>query len=110
VGQDSHFTQISVPANQLSLFEFAGLQGVPGTGAHYFFMINSMTEDLLPVFQGSGSVSTNFAATGETDLTMLWRFGGVSANGAIPESSTWAMMLVGFAGLGLRAYRRVRIA
>jgi hypothetical protein len=26
----------------------------------------------------------------------------------VPESSTWAMMLVGFAGLGFAAYRRVR--
>jgi hypothetical protein len=110
VGQDSHFTQISVPFNELSLFEFAGLPNVPGTGAHYFFTINSTTVDLLPDFRGSGSVSTNFVATGETDLTMLWRFGGVGATAAIPEPSTWAMMLVGFAGLGIAAYRRVRIA
>jgi hypothetical protein len=26
--------------------------------------------------------------------------------GAVPETSTWAMMLLGFAGLGLMAYRR----
>ncbi|WP_368732308.1 PEPxxWA-CTERM sorting domain-containing protein [Streptococcus pyogenes] len=25
---------------------------------------------------------------------------------AVPEPSTWAMMLLGFAGLGLMAYRR----
>ena len=29
--------------------------------------------------------------------------GGV---GAVPEPSTWAMMLIGFAGLGFMAYRR----
>jgi hypothetical protein len=28
--------------------------------------------------------------------------------GAVPESSTWAMMLVGFAGLGYAGYRRAR--
>jgi len=33
---------------------------------------------------------------------------GVEATAAIPESSTWAMMLVGFAGLGLFGYRRAR--
>lgn len=28
--------------------------------------------------------------------------------GAVPEPSTWAMMLIGFAGLGFMAYRRTR--
>jgi hypothetical protein len=26
--------------------------------------------------------------------------------GAVPESSTWAMMIIGFAGIGIIAYRR----
>jgi hypothetical protein len=26
--------------------------------------------------------------------------------GAVPEPSTWAMMILGFAGLGFMAYRR----
>jgi len=41
-----------------------------------------------------------------------WRESGSGAfgfdfavGGAVPESSTWAMMLVGFAGLGFAAYR-----
>jgi hypothetical protein len=28
---------------------------------------------------------------------------------AVPELSTWAMMLVGFAGLGFAGYRRTRV-
>ena len=32
------------------------------------------------------------------------RLGGIS--GAVPEASTWAMMLLGFAGVGFLAYRR----
>jgi hypothetical protein len=28
----------------------------------------------------------------------------------IPEPSTWAMMLLGFAGLGFAVYRRTRVA
>ena len=27
---------------------------------------------------------------------------------AVPEPSTWAMMLIGFAGLGFMAYRRTK--
>jgi hypothetical protein len=30
--------------------------------------------------------------------------------GAVPEPSTWAMLLLGFAGLGYAGYRRVRQA
>jgi hypothetical protein len=30
----------------------------------------------------------------------------VGTVGAIPEPSTWAMMIVGFAGVGFMAYRR----
>ena len=33
-----------------------------------------------------------------------------SATSAIPEPSTWAMMLIGFAGLGYAGYRRARAA
>jgi hypothetical protein len=29
-------------------------------------------------------------------------------NSAIPEPSTWAMMLIGFAGLGFAGYRRAK--
>jgi hypothetical protein len=32
--------------------------------------------------------------------------GGSGGGSAIPEPSTWVMMLVGFAGLGFAGYRR----
>jgi hypothetical protein len=31
-----------------------------------------------------------------------------AVGGAVPETSTWAMMLVGFAGLGYAGYRRAK--
>jgi hypothetical protein len=34
----------------------------------------------------------------------------VSVPGAVPEPSTWAMMLIGLAGLGFTTYRRTRKA
>jgi hypothetical protein len=34
------------------------------------------------------------------------RLGVVTLSGAVPEPQTWAMMLIGFAGLGFMAYRR----
>ena len=34
------------------------------------------------------------------------RYGGVAFASAVPELSTWMMMILGFAGLGFTAYRR----
>jgi hypothetical protein len=36
-------------------------------------------------------------------------FGGNASFSSVPEPSTWAMMLLGFAGLGYVGYRRARI-
>jgi hypothetical protein len=37
----------------------------------------------------------------------IWFANGVlDINAAVPEPSTWAMMILGFAGLGYVAYRR----
>jgi hypothetical protein len=35
--------------------------------------------------------------------------GTITINAAVPEPSTWAMMMLGFAGLGYMAYRRRQI-
>ena len=39
------------------------------------------------------------------DLTIVSYGGEFILGGAVPESSTWAMMLLGFAGLGFTGYR-----
>jgi hypothetical protein len=44
------------------------------------------------------------ANLGVNDLSGLFQPGAITA--AVPEPSTWAMMLLGFAGLGFVAYRR----
>ena len=43
------------------------------------------------------------------DLTIVTHgLGDFAVGGAVPEPSTWAMMLLGFAGLGYAGYRRAR--
>jgi hypothetical protein len=37
-------------------------------------------------------------------------FGTVGLSSAVPEPSTWAMMLIGFAGLGFASYRRAKLS
>jgi hypothetical protein len=49
------------------------------------------------------SSATTVQATGFLNTTHL---SVVVTPGAVPESSTWAMLLIGFAGVGFMAYRR----
>lgn len=43
---------------------------------------------------------------GRDDPEWVIDLDSVSISSAVPEPSTWAMMLLGFAGLGFMAYRR----
>ncbi|HZZ25073.1 MAG TPA: PEP-CTERM sorting domain-containing protein [Roseiarcus sp.] len=58
----------------------------------------------LQIVVGGGGSSGNFDD--------IWGGGGGGGSflytGVIPEPSTWAMMLLGFAGLGIAGYRRAR--
>jgi probable HAF family extracellular repeat protein len=50
-----------------------------------------------------GSVDSSGSAINDTGLVV-----GESAGLTVPESSTWAMLLVGFACLALAGYRRAK--
>jgi hypothetical protein len=68
----------------------------------------------VEIFAG-GSVTDTVIDLGsnfgpDIDLTING-FGDIAFGGAVeavPEPSTWAMMLIGFAGLGFAGYRRAR--
>ena len=47
-----------------------------------------------------------YAAAVNTDAVTLGLVSGSSVTG-VPEPSTWAMMLLGFAGLGYAGFRRI---
>jgi hypothetical protein len=64
----------------------------------------------VAIHQGQGELvfqylttQTTFSLSGYTGISNL-RF--YSAVGAVPEPSTWAMMILGFFGVGFMAYRR----
>jgi hypothetical protein len=43
------------------------------------------------------------------ELTISGGIGTFIIGGAVPEPSTWAMMLLGFAGLGYAGYRQSKL-
>ena len=56
------------------------------------------------------SVSMNLDATGAWNEVKEFDFSVRGAISTVPEPSTWAMMLLGFAGLGFAGYRKARSA
>jgi hypothetical protein len=61
--------------------------------------------------------NATFASLGVTPGTYVWSWGSGAGDdtltlqigpAAVPEPSTWAMMLIGFAGLGFAGYRKAR--
>jgi len=54
--------------------------------------------------EGQTTVGANQVSATINSLTV----GTTSAVAAVPEASTWAMLVLGFAGLGLVSYRRTR--
>jgi PEP-CTERM motif len=55
---------------------------------------------------GNGGDSGTIATTASYDVNT--QFNGTYSISAVPEPSTWAMMILGFASVGFMAYRRKR--
>jgi hypothetical protein len=76
--------------------------------------IDSITRSVpgFLLFTASGNISyDNFDATPASFLfstqgTTLTSFSATAMTAAVPEASTWAMMILGFVSVGLLAYRR----
>jgi hypothetical protein len=54
--------------------------------------------------------STASEAVAINDAGQVVGFSAGPTPAPVPESSTWAMMLLGFAGLGFAGYRRAKAA
>jgi hypothetical protein len=66
-----------------------GDQGAPGSNQYVTF------SDLIFTSVVLGSIGQN-----------SFEFDNVTSVAAVPEASTWAMMILGFTGVGFLAYRR----
>jgi hypothetical protein len=86
------------------------VSGTDSNGADLLAFIGGGTKTAYLALSGSGVPSqTLSAATLEGTLTYDYTAPvGVPSSAPVPEPSTWAMMLIGFAGLGYAAVRRKR--
>jgi len=85
-----------------------------GTGYATFTMVFDPTTHTVDDYVNGTLAISNSAGTSEGSNFVL--FGGVNGNfslvqlatGSVPELSTWAMMAIGFAGLGLAGWRKAK--
>jgi fibro-slime domain-containing protein len=77
---------------------------VDNGGVHADQPAPTTISDLLP---GSNTVEVFFADRHTVQAALTFD-ADVTLNPSVPEASTWAMMLTGFAGLGFAAFRRGR--
>ena len=90
----------------LSAYDYLGnlLGSVSDTDNH-----TSGTAPILTL-NFSGMHSVTFSGTSGTVGFDNFQFGDLTAVNAVPEPSTWAMMILGFAGVGYMTYRRRKVA
>jgi hypothetical protein len=62
-------------------------------------------QNYMVTVTGSGADTLEFVSANNPGLTFL---DNVSLTSGIPEASTWAMMMLGFAGLGFAGYRKTK--
>jgi hypothetical protein len=110
----------------------AGHHGVPATDTSTTLVLGSPSVSFDPLFTARPGISTlqyygdcgwecrnflNFHTAlryvvpdGADSIQIAWFGGSITYTppviASIPESSTWAMMILGFAGVGFMAYRR----
>jgi PEP-CTERM motif len=87
--------------------DFADTGGGTGVGTTAFLYSDDQGNLPDPITYSVNVIFISEAPGGETDFTgngtTYHLFSGVSA---VPEPSTWAMLILGFAGIGFMAYRR----
>jgi hypothetical protein len=91
-----------------------GGSGQTLTAGNYLLFITNSSNLALPEYLGSGNGifvrnGVPELAPGQTYIFLGNSFDiGVALSNSVPETSTWAMMAAGFAGLGLAGLRRTR--
>ena len=88
-------TGVTITATDQFGTDFVQFLAISGSG---FFNVDALDDQLIRTI----TVSAN----GQLADIRQVRLGGVETIAAVPEPSTWAMLVLGFAGVGFMAYRR----
>ena len=108
---------------------YSGVEFLTVNGNDYVFVVNDATSPRQLCFSGASSGCATLPNSRYEDLAFDGRYlwaadfyghridkidvlsdGGSILNPGVPEPSTWAMMILGFAGVGFMAYRRRNMA
>jgi hypothetical protein len=103
---DSVLLSQSAPHNVYPIVAFDGIKIADITNPAAFAGWTVQPGATFPSFtefQSDGAIFVNLEGNRNIE-------GDITIGGAVPEPSTWAMMVLGFAGLGLMIYRRRRRA
>jgi hypothetical protein len=79
--------------------------GVPAYSATHIYSFNLDTGSAIPTLLHFGVNDAIFS-----DNTGAFTIVVTQLAAAVPEPSTWAMMILGFAGVGFMAYRRRNVS
>ena len=101
--QTGEIGSIYGPGSQSGVIPLADFIGGPAS-------IDISVTDSADVSGGLGPCCSLVSLTGTDSPTVTLQYTFTPASTPVPEPSTWAMMLLGFAGLGYAGYRQTRIA
>jgi hypothetical protein len=121
-GSPTHWTDVLTGTGSSATLELTALSG--GQPANLIVGPNPAPNggfaSFNPYINGTGTFNlacSLCSATGETLSNVSFSFGtnaftlaGTPSVGGVPETSTWAMMILGFVGVGFMAYRRKNLA
>jgi hypothetical protein len=103
-GTIGKYTTAGATVNASLISTFNTIEGIAVSGSDLF--VANFADGTIGEYTTSGTTVNAALVTGLGDIGPT--FLAVTASAPIPEPSTWAMMLIGFASLGLAGYRCAR--
>jgi PEP-CTERM motif len=100
----------TLSSNVAGLYEYFTNDYASSYGGEQLAFIQSGTDYLAVVvpttFDGTGAIIAGPPAASYAEVGPNYAYIATGVVSPVPEPSTWGMMIVGFLGLGLMAYRR----